>query len=254
MSDIGPPPGEAQFRHPTAMAPNLTVEDPRLGRVPQFDPASRSFSMRAALDEKRYKPRSYTWSVAAHLDQGWDPSCVGCAWTHELIARPAVTEGLDYPFAKWVYQTAQRFDPWAGESYAGTSVLAGAKVLHKKPPEMPEGRGLIGEYRWIFGSIAELEKTLGYFGPVVLGINWHEGMFKPDEHGIIHPTGPVAGGHAILATGVDVRDRIIRLHNSWGEGWGKGGDAFIGYDDLEALLAAQGEACVPMRRMRLEES
>lgn len=253
-----PPPGrfdihDATPDNPLPIAPGFTVTDPRLGRVPQFDDRSRDFPMAAALDDlpKRYKARSYTWSVGAHLDQGNEPSCVGFAWTHDLLARPAVVD-MDPGFASWVYKTAQRFDAWAGEGYAGTSVIAGAKVIQKRPPAMSEGRGLIGEYRWIFGDLDALIKTLGYFGPVVFGTWWYDGMFTPDRDGYVRPTGQPAGGHAYLVKAVDVRNKRFSIHNSWGTGWGQNGDAWLSFDDAIRLLNEQGECCVPMRRQRLE--
>ena len=238
--------------NPVPLVGGVEVLDPRLGRVPFFDPRSRQFPMAAALEEKAYRPRGYTWDVPVHLDQGSQPSCVGHAWAHELIARPARVTRITPAFAHWLYKTCQKYDYWAGEAYEGTSVLAGAKVLHKLPPEMPEGRGLITEYRWIFADLDALVKTLGYFGPVVFGTWWYTGMFKVDTGGYIRPTGTRAGGHAYLVKGVDVQRGRFRIHNSWGERWGQGGDAWLAFDDALRLLSEDGECCVPMGRMVTE--
>lgn len=225
--------------------------DQRLDRIPQFDQKSRGFAMAPMLAElapaKAYKPRSYTWKTDKHFDQGPDGACVGYAWAHELVARPVVID-IDQSMAAWIYKTAQKYDAWAGEAYDGTSVLAGAKVITKRPPAMPEGRGLLGEYRWIFGDMNELIKTLSYFGPVVLGTNWYTGMFDPDGDGFIHRTGDLAGGHAILIKGVSLAQKAVRLHNSWGTSWGQDGDAWLSWADLEQLLGEQGELCVPVHR------
>lgn len=236
-----------------------TAADPRLGRVKQFDARSRSFPMTAVLDEltpKDYKPRSHTWPCDQHYDQGPDGSCVGHAWAHELRAKPVVIDDIDHAFALWIYKTAQKYDEWPGTNYDGTSVLAGAKVIQGRPPAMPEGRGLMGEYRWIFGDIDDLIKTLGYFGPVVLGTNWYAGMMDADADGFIHRTGDMVGGHAILIKGVKLAPKTkpatsgaVRLHNSWGESWGQGGDCWLSIADLETLLGEQGELCVPVHRM-----
>jgi C1A family cysteine protease len=40
----------------------------------------------------------------------------------------------------------------------------------------------------------------------------------------------------------------VRARNSWGSSWGAGGDFYIKVADLERLLKAQGEACVPVVR------
>lgn len=247
-----PPISDASPDNPVPLVGGVETTDPRLGRVPQFDPRSRNFPMATALEAKAYKPRSYTWSVPQHLDQGNQPSCVGHAWAHEMIARPAQVERISQPFAYWLYKAAQRYDAWQGEAYEGTSVIAGAKVLRGSPPHMPEGRGLIGEYRWIFGDLDELVRTLGYFGPVVFGTWWYSGMFKPDADGYLHPTGYRAGGHAYLVSAVDVRAKRFLVHNSWGTSWGMGGDAWLSFDNALRLLHEDGECCVPMQRYVIE--
>jgi hypothetical protein len=84
----------------------------------------------------------------------------------------------------------------------------------------------------------------------VLGINWHESMYRPDADGWIRRQGLVVGGHAILARGVNLPGRYVLLRDSWGTDYGLGGDCRINFDDLGALLAARGEACVPVVRRR----
>lgn len=244
----------ASLENPVLLVGGYQTTDPRLDRVPQFDDRSRSFPMRTVLAEARkaYRPRSYTWSVPVHLDQGNEGSCVGFAWAHELVARPAVVGGIDIAYARWLYKTAQRYDAWSGEAYEGTSVLAGAKVVQQAPPKMNEGRGLIDEYRWIFGDLNDLIKTLGYFGPVIFGTWWYEGMFTVDSDGFIHPTGYRAGGHAYLVNAVDMSRRAFRIHNSWSDGWGQDGDAWLSFDDAVRLLHEEGECCVPVKRRVLE--
>lgn len=234
---------------------NTTVtSDRRLDRVVQFDERSRLFPVSAVLPPKN--PRSYTWGNTLYLDQGNEGACVGFGWTHELAARPVVINGLDNNFARnAVYKEAQKVDEWPGENYEGTSVIAGAKVI--------QSLGYIKEYRWAFG-LQDVVMTLGYAGPVVLGINWYNAMFKPDADGFIHYGGGLAGGHCILARGVhlvkkdrklpqtfdnlDLDKSYVLLHNSWSAIWGIGGCAKLSLADLDALLKEDGEACVPLRR------
>ncbi len=213
-----------------------------LGRLPSFDPRSREYPIRTLLDrDGETLPRSYTWSCQPHLNQGDVGACVGFGWSHELAARPKEVVGVTNSSALDLYYAAQKVDEFPGEAYEGTSVLAGAKVV--------KSEGFMPEYRWAFG-LNDVILTLGYKGPVVLGINWYDGMFTPDVGGVIHPTGSIAGGHCILANGVSVKHRIVRLHNSWGLDWGIFGDCFMTWDGLDRLLHEGGEACVPVLRVK----
>lgn len=210
--------------------------DRTLDRLPEFDERSRSFPIRAAVGDKPL--RSYTWRCDTWLDQGQEGQCVGFAWAHDLAARPA-ERPADAALARSVYHQAQRIDEWPGEAYSGTSVLAGAKVVH--------GLGHFAEYRWAF-SFTDALLAIGYAGPAVLGINWWTGMFDTDSDGFIAPTGQVEGGHAILAYRVQARLGFVELHNSWGQSWGVNGRARLRFADLAALLDQQGEACIPVQR------
>lgn len=213
--------------------------DRKFDRFPSFDERSRNYPIRA-LRTASTKPRSYTWRCNLTLDQGPDGACTGFAVTHEAAGRPAVVKGLTYDVAMEVYNRAKELDVWPGENYDGSSVLAAMKAGKE--------RGWYDEYRWAF-SEDDLAFAVGHHGPAVLGINWYEGMFTPDEKLFVHPTGRAVGGHAILCNGYSYKKRVYRLHNSWGPGWGHRGEAFIHADDMATLLAQQGEACIPVKRL-----
>lgn len=193
------------------------------------------------------RKRSYTWACPTVLDQGPEGSCVGHAWAHELLARPSPVPGIDHRFARErIYWEAQRIDPWEGgaypgaaQAYEGTAVLAGAQVV--------KALGAMAEYRWGFG-LEEVLSGVGYTGPCVLGLDWYEGMMDVDSVGYIHPSGGVLGGHAILCRGVNLKDRRVLLHQSWGSWWGRNGTCFLSFDDLGMLLSQGGEACFPVGR------
>lgn len=212
-----------------------------LGRLVQFDERSRQFSIRELIASST-APRSYTWRCDTYLDQASSSSCVGHSWAHEIIARPAV-DHVDSAYAYSVYHRAQQIDEWPGAepSYYGTSVLAGAKATKET--------GRIAEYRWAFG-IDDMIMAVGRKGPAVVGTAWYEGMFYPDAEGVMKPTGRVSGGHAYLVKGVSLKKEQFRIHNSWGKSWGKGGDAYISFEDMDRLLKEQGECCIPVKRVR----
>lgn len=218
-----------------------------LGRRVEFDDRSRAFPVRALLAPREAAaPRSYTWRNPIRLDQGSEGSCVGHAWAHEAAAMPVPVAGMTHAVAVDVYRRAQELDGFPETPpQEGTSVIAGAKAMQE--------RGLLGTYRWAFG-LDDLILAVGWKGPAVLGVPWYEGMTRVDAKGYARVAGAVVGGHAILCNRVNVTGRFFGLSNSWGPGWGTrdawglGGTCRVSFDDMERLLAEDGEACVPVRR------
>ncbi len=108
--------------------------------------------------------------------------------------------------------------------------------------------GFISGYAWGFDLATVIQAVLTT-GPVVLGTDWHANMMLHDSKGFIHSNGDVVGGHAYLCTGVDTVKRYARLKNSWkfrNPTLAKGAYAYISFDDLEALILSDGEACLPI--------
>ncbi len=233
---------------------NSFTEDPRIDRVEEFDDRSLGFRVRERLTPSQIgRPRSYTWRVRTVLDQAMQGACVGFAWAHDLVARPAEVSGISARFAReTIYWRAQQRDRYPGGSYpgaspimGGTSVLAAAKVVRDL--------GYIREYRWAT-RLEELLAVLGYHGPVVLGCRWPRGMHAPDSRSFVAPTGSQMGSHCVLLTGVKVvrasggaldPDRSwFTFQNSWGTDWGDEGRGRILVSDLEPLLDG-ADMCVP---------
>lgn len=225
------------------------TQDPRLDRLVQFDERSREFPVAAVVPETIKRGR--TWPLAERLDQGREGACVGFGVTHELAASPQRVRGLTEDFAFKVYREAQKIDPWEGENYEGTSVLAGVKIAHQM--------GYFGQYRWCF-TVEEIMRALAHEGPVVVGTVWKDGMYQPRPSGLIRPgEGSTVGGHCYLIRGLALRPRIrgegklgptFRIRNSWGPDWGVEGDAFITVEDYERYLMPGGDAVVFMDRRR----
>lgn len=238
------------------------VEDARLDRIPQFDERSRNFAVSAKVAEPRL--RSTTWRIitGSPLDQGTEGACVGFAVTHKLMARPEeasfgkIDEATKYA-RETIYWRAQQLDPWPGgaypgaeEFYEGTSILAGVKAAQEE--------GFFAEYRWSF-SLQELIEGLVHVGPALMGLNWYRDCYHPSDEGRIRPTGPLMGGHAIVARAVrlrflegretgrfedlDLGRSEIVLRNSWGADWGPlWGDCLVTLEDMEWWLKQYGEA------------
>lgn len=233
--------------------------DQRLDRVVQFDERSREYPITELLVGSHSRtPRNKMWSCRKWNDQGQEGACVGFAWSHELTAEPvAIMAGEDV--AHRIYKRAQFLDPWPGEDYEGTSVLAGAKAVQELTSK---GKPIMPSYRWAFG-VDDLILTISNHGPAVIGVNWYQGMFRPNAAGFIAPTGRQIGGHAILVRGIVLKtttnttptmSNINRdtsyfvMRNSWGRDWGLNGDCYISITDMDRLLRENGEVCVPVIR------
>jgi hypothetical protein len=226
------------------------TQDRRLDRIPAFDQRSLAFPVSASLNAEQQTPVSKKWTVPAGtpvLDQGQEGACVGFGITHELLYYPVAVRGLDANFAREkIYWVAQRDDPWPGGSYPeaspryeGTSVLYGVKAA--------ADLGYYKEYRWAT-SEKEMCLGVGYLGPAIIGVDWYEGMFRPNDKGYITPSGDKVGGHCTLIVGVNVREGYYTLHNSWGESWGDHGNAKISRKDMAKLMADNGEICIVTQR------
>lgn len=210
---------------------------PLLGRRVHFDEKSRQYPVRKLLVAK--KPRSYSWKCPVWLDQGKTPACTGFSTAQKLVTRYPLIKSADDALGMQLYGEAKKYDEYPGENYDGSSVLGAMKGA--------AALGLIGSYHWGF-SLDDAILAIGYAGGGVAGIDWYNDMFHPDSHGIIKPTGGIAGGHAILINGVDLKKGLVRLHNSWGKDWAINGEAFMSIQDFGKLLAANGEFVVPIKK------
>ena len=201
------------------------------------DDASRDFRAVDLTDQTR--PRTKFWRRGAAYDQGQTPECVANTGKGILNSSPlsaAVPYAIRTSYNRHdFYVGAQKNDQWWGENYEGTSGLGLCRYLRSV--------GLIESYHWCFG-LDDVLLTLSHVGPVGIGINWTDDMFRPDSNGYVRPTGGVAGGHEVELTGIDVGRRRVTLTNSWGTGWGMHGRAYLTFDDLGTLLADDGDAFV----------
>lgn len=231
----------------------IRPEDRVLDWAPRHDPRSLNYPAQALF--KRAELVDWTWRVPSiPLDQGTEGACVGFGWTHEALSTPvrvdfSTLRNKNLPtqpdtFARTLYRDAQHVDEWLGNDYEGTSVNAGAKVMRD--------RGLLREWRWARNA-QEVALSINNIGPVVLGVNWYDGMYEAPR-GILDIHGSLAGGHCILAYATRLRGRVfedepaVGIFNSWGPYYGNNGTAWIRLSALERLMRENGEAAVPVRR------
>lgn len=214
----------------------------RLGRnVVWHDPQNRAYPTRGVLFAEDAPITTKSWWTRDVWDQNGHSSCTSESATGVIFTSPfrmvldrANLDAYNDPSERYaLYRYAQRFDPWQGEAYEGSSTDAPFKVLRE--------RDQIREWRWNFG-LDDTLRTLSKHGAVSIGTVWKEAMFKPDSNGYIRPEGDVAGGHAYRLLGVNAEHRYVIGVNSWGRSWGIGGRFRMTWDTLEQLLGEDGEA------------
>jgi hypothetical protein len=217
------------------------MQQPRaLGRLVSIDPRDVEFPMMRSVDQQQLSGKTYRYYMTdAAMNQGRKPWCVEYAWQQFLRSAPVKNPKWKSPGD--LYREAQKVDEWVGESYDGTSVRAGAKVLQRE--------GLLSSYTWAFSSLTAAQYVLSA-GPVVFGTNWYEGMNTPDAQGFIQATGPLRGGHAYMIKGVNFKKvcpdgslGAFRIINSWGRDWADRGMAWLSFIDADRLIREWGEAC-----------
>lgn len=247
---------------PTKMRDGTTAEDPRLGRLVQFDDRSRAYSVSEVLPDRGLRTRS--WRCDVHLDQGQTSACTGFSRTYDISGQPVAVKIRGAlpkePFAHSLYRLAQYLDEWPGQNYEGSSVLGALKAAQQL--------GFIGEYRWAF-DMDDMLAALSHVGPVVVGTTWFNSMFQPRPSGLleIRPSSGEAGGHAytlrrilvtrsakraFLGAGEDIRSEpLLVVRNSWVKDWGKGGEAGIWPSDYYQHLWTNGEQSVVTTALHL---
>ena len=164
------------------------------------------------------------------LDQGETPHCVGFSMANFGINSPINTmytnqDGHDF------YYMCKVVDGRPGVE-EGSYVRSGAKVL--------KDVGRIDAYAFA-PSIEVIKWWLFNRGSVIVGTIWTEEMFLPNSENIIKIGGAVVGGHAYLLNEWR-EDNYIGIQNSWGEGWGENGKAYISAEDFGKLFTYGGEA------------
>jgi hypothetical protein len=217
-----------------------------LGRwVRPMDPRSRDY----AYTSRVIRPRSVSHGAYARItDQDGVGACVGFTcldiintskFLHSRyqVNRSSTYLGNDRGFD--FYGLATGLDKWPQTwppEDTGSSILAGAKVLKQL--------GFIERYEWALTFESFLVAL--QHQPVMVGTLWTNGMSDPDATGLVRPTGGLAGGHAYMVRGVNFVSRKLRCRNHWTSQWGRDGEFYIGFDDMEWLLSQQGDCVVPI--------
>lgn len=257
----------------------------KLDREIRFDEKSKNYPISSILTTKMLNNK--IWKCEKFLDQGTEGACVGFAWGHGLNAAPYNTPVTNNT-ARTIYYAAQQWDEWAGTEYDGTSVIAGAKTIsslgfmseYRWAFGIDDVINTLSNYSPVILGVNWYSDMLdtdenGFIQPTGELLGGHALLANGIEvsNDILHETTPIEeltrknwkvwrrtsknrmnfrewkkNKVSSVVYGEMLPDPIIRLHNSWGKGWGVNGDAFIYASDLAKLLNEDGEACVPVKR------
>lgn len=219
------------------------VDDHRLGRHVNHDPRSLLYKV-----PETSAPESARWTRhVGPFNQGNLGSCtiqslLGLLCTDPYwdtlpkdmqakLADPSIQTNMVYP----LYREVTRLDPFQGAwepDDTGSDGLSAAKVGQQ--------HGWDNGYQHIT-SVAAAHTAIKA-GPFMSGLPWYSGMDSPDGQGIVRATGNVRGGHEWNFVGYDASSGLWECWNSWGTGFAKGGQFYVGDDDYANLLSQQGDA------------
>jgi hypothetical protein len=215
-----------------------------LGRLPAADRNDQRYPLAAIMGDVADQPLDITykhWRAPPALDQGRTSSCVGHG-VHQLLKCSPIRNIKNIPDPIWIYNQAQLIDEFPGIDPAieGTSLRAGVKIAQRE--------GYVKSYHWCW-DIETANRYILTTGPLLLGVMWTAGMFKPDKNGFIYPTGRAMGGHCVLEVGLNLKEKApdgrigtCSIVNHWGLMWGRKGRAKMVLEDMAFLLREGGEA------------
>ncbi|TAN72597.1 MAG: peptidase C1 [Gallionella sp.] len=256
------------------------ARDPADLRDRPYTPPPRSLpEMFPADGDIKHFMGAYT-GAGLVLDQGQEGACTGfglaCVINYLRWRSVGMPKKLEPVSPRMLYHFARRFDEYEGEDYDGSSCRGALKgwyhngvCLESNWPYAAEAdtlpvpgwdsdaaeRTLGVYYRIDTQAITDLQAAILEVGAIYASGYTHQGWDTvetsakpPASHAglpvIAYDGKPSrSGGHAFALVGFN-RDGFV-IQNSWGDKWGAGGFAVIGYADwlahaMDAWVAAMG--------------
>lgn len=258
---------------------NVTPDQTDLRDRPYLPPPRSLVQAFPADHEIKQFMAAYT-QAGLILDQGQEGACTGfglaCVINYLRWRSAGMPKKLESVSPRMLYKFARRFDEYEGENYDGSSCRGALKGWYHN--------GVCLESKWPYGTgddalpaqgwdIESIEQTLGVYyridpqaitdlqaaiqevGAIYASSYTHRGWDKVKTSAkppSAHATLPLidydgkpsrSGGHAFALVGFNRTGFIIQ--NSWGDNWGAGGFAVIGYADwlthaMDVWVAAMG--------------
>jgi hypothetical protein len=179
---------------------------------------------------------SVVWAdVEPVLDQGQTPHCIGFGGAQWGNTAP-VDDKYVNDDGHAIYYECKVLDGTPGTE-DGSYVRTLAKALKQ--------RARLDAYAWAH-STKGITQYVRQSGPVIVGTDWYESMFEPNEDGTVVLDGEIAGGHCYLLLGHHPEFEMYEFLNSWGEQWGASGRFFMAVEDFGRLLRGDGEALMAL--------
>jgi len=177
------------------------------------------------------------------LDQKESPHCGGFSMAHYGIVMPTFSDYTNEDGHAF-YKLCELYDGTTGMDM-GTSIRTIANV----------GRNIRMWANYAFATDTEtIYDWVLNFGPLIMGTEWYNDMFLPDENHVIHCTGAVAGGHAWVLIGANRNTGFIDGLTSWGPTFGDNGRFKISMTEFNYLFAQQGEAIAAVEVGKVDPS
>ncbi len=181
----------------------------------------RDFSMADYLAKINKKGLVYkTWKTGEVWDQGMNNSCVGysCAMLLESDPKPV----KPVPDPELIFTEAKKFDT---VQKTGTGIRSGLKALQKM--------GYAQSY-YFTDEISEIIVAVLNLGPVIAGVDFYTHMLKATDR--LYASGGVAGSHALVVYGVDLKKEDFLVVNSHGREWGRLGKARVSFATMKKIF------------------
>lgn len=235
-------------------------DTPRDPRDYPARPALRALTAMGLAVPASEAPPSMIWRGGPVLDQSQTPEdeeqdhpyCTGFAYTGAALGAPLRRRIADpIRFALAAYAGAQQNDEWPGPPpyYGGSS---GRGVL-----QWATSQGQVSEYHACENADVARD-FVRRAGGLLLGLDWSESMFTPNELGFVEfDPASIAGGHEVYARGYEAQLDAFLVQNSWGTQWGRvrrrPGHFWLRRSTLQTMLERGGD-CYALTEVRVHKA
>jgi len=167
-------------------------------------------------------------------------SCVGMGFTNMLEHE----KGISSRGSEWAtefYFEVQRRDQLPGGEYPGAYPVMGGTSIYDALVYAKE-IGLISDFVRARTMDEVLSGMCYHPSGAIFGLDWTEGMMRPDRKGMSRVTGRSVGGHCTYGRDFYLKQGIVRGPNSWPE-WNPwlNGDWAMSTKELDKALRRGGE-------------